>query len=393
MPTAIEQITDMATRLAPQGHPLLDRRAWLLLAAASASAAVAPPARAATAASAGWRLLTAWDADGQSWAGTWTPGQTPRGIALPNRAHEVLSVPGSANGQALAVARRPGEYLVRFDTRRNQVLQWHDMEPDRLLSGHAIFTPDGRALYTAEFDADSGAGLVVERDPKTLRRRREFTSGGIGPHALLLEPGGSLLVANGGLLTLPETGRRKLNRDRMDASLARLDLVAGEVRQIWRVDDPFLSLRHLARSPEGTVAVALQAEHAQPQARAQAPLLALLDAGEKALRCIALPAGPGLSGYAGDVAWLPTGGPLAAADTVGGSFVVSATQAGHLAWWSPRGVWQGQRALPEAGALATRDGAWLACGAAGQVQGTMASRDFKAGARNGVRWDNHARFL
>lgn len=376
-----------------QEHPLLDRRAWLLMATASASAALVPDALAATAPQTGWRLLTAWDANGQSWAGTWAPGQAPRGIVLPNRAHEVLSVPGTAGGQALAVARRPGEYLVRFDTRRNKVLQWHDMEPDRLLSGHAIYTPDGRALYTAEFDADSGAGLVVERDPLTLRRRREFKSGGIGPHAMLLEPSGSLLVANGGLLTLPETGRRKLNRDSMEASLARVDLSAGEVRQIWRVDDAYLSLRHLARAPDGTVAVAMQAEHADARQRMQAPLLALLGPDERALRCIDLAGDSGLHGYAGDVAWLPEPGPEAAAGASGGSFVVSATQAGQLAWWSAQGDWQGQRALPDAGALATRGGEWLACGASGQVRGTVSKKDFKSGAPADVRWDNHARFV
>lgn len=373
----------------------LNRRHWLLGAAAlavssgGAGASQRPEPR----------LLTAWDADGQSWAGLWTPGRPPRGIALPNRAHEVLAMPGTAGtaGQALAVARRPGEFLVRFDARKARVLQWHDMEPDRLLSGHAVFSPDGQALYTAEFDAETGAGVIAERDPKTLRRRRAFASGGIGPHMLMFEPQGSLLVANGGLLTLPETGRRKLNRDSMDASLARLDPATGRLIDVWRVDDPYLSLRHLALAPDGTVAVAMQAEHADPEARRLAPLLALLEPAATGLRCVALPGQPGLGGYAGDVAYLPSPGPLAgqtAADgTPGGSFIVSATHSGQLAWWSVQGKWQGQLALPDAGALARQGRDWLACGGSGQVQGTLAQHPFKASARAGVRWDNHAALL
>jgi hypothetical protein len=363
------------------------RRKWLL---GTAALAASQAAWSSTLHGPEFRLLTAWDADDQSWAGVWTPGQAPRGIALPNRAHEVLASPVA--GQALAVARRPGEFLVRFDTRTARVLQWHDMEPDRLLSGHAVYSPDGQALYTAEFDAETGAGIVAERDPKTLRRRREFESGGIGPHALMIEPQGTMLVANGGLLTLPETGRRKLNRDSMDASLARLDPATGRLIGVWRVDDPYLSLRHLARAPDGTVAVAMQAEHASAQERATAPLLALLEPAATQLRCIALPASVRLQGYGGDVAYLPSCGPLLPEGAQGSSFVVSATQAGQLAWWSVQGGWQGQKTLPDAGALAAQGREWLACGGAGRVEGVLRRHPYQTSVASGLRWDNHARF-
>ncbi|MDB5850338.1 MAG: hypothetical protein JWP29_4090, partial [Rhodoferax sp.] len=215
----------------------LPRRNWLRAAAVTALAAQLP-AFAATPPQVA--LLTAWVAGGQAMAGVWRPGRpgsTPRGVALPNRAHEVLALPGNTGreGQALAVGRRPGEYLLRFDARRAQPLQWHDMELDRFLCGHAAFSADGQTLYTPEFDAESGAGLIVERDPMSLRKRREYASGGLGPHAMLVEPGGTLLVANGGLLLLPETGRRKLNREHMDSNLARLDANTGRVLDTWRV--------------------------------------------------------------------------------------------------------------------------------------------------------------
>lgn len=392
----------------PQGLPLLSRRDWLARAAAMALTGTAtgmagPGAWAAADGRqqpASWTLLTAWDADGQSWAGLWQPGRAPRGVALPQRAHEVLAVPG-APGQALAVARRPGEFLLRFDARRARPLQWHEMEPDRLLSGHAAYSPDARKLYTAEYDAETGAGWIVERDPRSLRPRREFASGGIGPHMVVFEPSGTMLVANGGLLTLPETGRRKLNRDSMDASLARIDPATGRQLGLWRVDDPYLSLRHLAMAPDGTVAVAMQAEHAQAADRRRAPLLALLDAGSQQLRTIALPDGVALEGYGGDVAWLPEPGPSSVAPApsptpapaASGSFVVSATRAGQLAWWSPQGRWQGQRALPDAGALATASNGWLACGGGSAVLGELGHRSFAHAAPGEVRWDNHARFF
>jgi uncharacterized protein len=389
----------MATEAARRG---LRRRDWLAGAAACA-ATIALPARFAFAASASAsssangvfstsRLLTAWDAADQYWAGVWSPGQSPKGIALPARAHEILALPArltaaAAPHQALAVARRPGEYLVRFDSQRANVLAWHDMEDDRFLGGHAVFSAFGDALFTTETDGATGAGLVAERDPLTLKKRREFASGGIGPHALMLEPGGTLLVANGGVLNLPETGRRKLNLDRMDPSLARIDPASGRILAQWRLDDPFLSLRHLARAPDGTIAIALQAEHADAKARQAAPLLALLTA--EGLRTIALAPGLQLGGYAGDVAWLP---PALAATGSAGQFLVSATPAGQLASWSAKGDALGRRTLAEAGALAVNANRWLAGGAHGLLMGADRERPLKFEVAV-TRWDNHAQLL
>lgn len=353
----------------------LQRRHWLLGTAAALLASQLP---AHAASHVNTALLTAWVVGDQAMAGLWQPGQAARGVALPNRAHEVLSIPGHA-GQALAVARRPGEFLLRFDTRRAQALQWHEMELDRFLCGHAAFSADGQTLYTPEFDAESGAGLIVERDPLSLSKRREYASGGLGPHAMMVEPEGTLLVANGGLLILPETGRRKLNRAHMDSNLARLDGQTGRVLDTWRVDDPFLSLRHIARAPNGAIAIATQAEHADDAARRAAPLIALLE--PQGLRTIAAPVGMLLEGYAGDIAHLP-----------GRGFMVSATRADQLAWWSEEGTWLGRQDLPKASAIAVAGVQWLASGGAGSVAGTLGGTPLAARAP-GLRWDNHAELL
>ncbi len=80
-------------------------------------------AQAATARDPAPRVLTAWMRGEQSWAGVWTPGaKTLRGIALPARAHQLLVLPASGRRplQALVLARRPGEYLLRMEPLRNQ---------------------------------------------------------------------------------------------------------------------------------------------------------------------------------------------------------------------------------------------------------------------------------
>lgn len=329
------------------------------------------------------RVLTAWMRGEQSWAGVWTPGQTPRGIALPARAHQLLLLPGTQGTplQALVLARRPGEYLLRMDPLRGKALQWHTMEDDRYLGGHAALAANGKTFFTTETDGDTGQGLVAERDLRTLEKLREFPSGGIGPHALLREPTGTLIVANGGILNLPETGRRKLNIGRMDSNLTRLDVHSGQVLAQYRVVDPYLSLRHLAFAPDGTLGIALQAEHPHLPDRQAAPALALLQADR--LRTVDWtpdPAPCAWDGYAGDVCCAE------------GRFWVSAPHAGWLASWSVAGDDLQTQALAGAGALAASGERWMVGGdTAALLYRSRTSQPQRYGVS--MPWDNHATLL
>lgn len=371
--------TEHPSRRTLLGHTL----AWTAL-ALGADPVLAGTATPASPARDALRVITAWNAGEQSWAGLWTPGHKTRGVALPARAHQVITLPASAGRssvQTLVLARRPGEYLLRMDPLRARALQWHRMEEDRYLGGHAVLAADGRRFFTTETDATNGQGLIVERDLLSLEARREFPSGGIGPHALLLLPDGDLLVANGGILNLPETGRRKLNIGSMAPNLTRLDAATGSIRAQYRLEDSFLSLRHLALAPGGTVAVALQAEHPHPQARALAPALALLEA--ETLRATPWDASrgapPGWDGYAADVCFAEN------------RFWVSAPRAGCLACWSVDGDPLGSAALPGAGALAAGAGQWIAAGddTALLYRASAPPRRYSLP----TAWDNHAELL
>jgi uncharacterized protein len=329
------------------------------------------------------RVLTAWNVGDQSWAGVWEPGQTPRGVALPARAHHLLPLPPSAQlpgAQALVMARRPGEFLLRMDTRQHRALQWHRMEIDRYLGGHAALAPDGQRFFTTETDAEDGSGLVVERDLRSLQALREFPSGGIGPHALLVEADGTLLVANGGILNLPESGRRKLNLDHMDPNLSRIDPRSGKLLAQYRLLDPMLSLRHLAVAPDGSVGIALQAEHPNKAHRRSAPALALLQG--DTLRPVDWDSPAHIpaqwDGYAGDIGF---------AD---GHFQVSAPRAGWLVAWTTQGQKAIARPLEGVGPLAAKNGEWVAGGAHAALQ--FSSGQGRTYALAGG-WDNHAALL
>ena len=331
----------------------LSRREWLLAATALAFSPswAAAPARAT-------QLVSAWQTANEHRIGVlavegarWS---VQRSLAVPTRAHGLLVEP---DGSVLATARRPGDWLLRWHPVRGQT-QWHWIEDDRRFNGHAIASPDGQTLWTTETDLDTAQGRLVTRDRKSLEKRTEWPTHGMDPHELLVlparvgdVPAGSLIVANGGIPTLPETGRSKRQLDRMDASLVALNPRDGTLLGQWRLDDPYLSIRHLAWDPHSqTVGIALQAEHPDLDAKRRAPVLAVWNG--QGLQ--AAQAQPAMQGYGGDICALPNGG-----------FVVSCPRADALALFGADARWLQNVAHREAYALASDAGHWWASGTDG----------------------------
>lgn len=296
---------------------------------AGASALVLPQAQACPAAP---LLAAAWSLGGQQQLGVLRVqagrAEIAAAVDLPTRAHGLLA---ESNGTLLAVARRPGDWLLRWRA-DGRVLARHWIEPQRCFNGHLLLSRDGRRLFSSETDLDSGQGLIGVRDAASLEKLAEWPTQGLDAHQLLLDGDDHLLVANGGLAMPLESGRLKLRRAEMDASLVRLDGRSGAPLGQWRLADARLSPRHLAWG--GAVAggrrvlgIALQAEHDDAAARAAAPVLALFR-GERLTAC-PQPAGVSLAGYGGDIAF------------DGMRWAVSCPRIGTLAWWQADGRWLG----------------------------------------------------
>ncbi len=365
--------------MATESTPVLSRRQWLL---ATAAMGLAPGWAAATPAPARpTRLLAAWQASNEQRIGVislegsrWS---VQRELAVPTRAHGLMVETG---GSVLATARRPGDWLLRWHPASGQT-QWHWIEDDdRRFNGHAATSPDGQTIWTTETDLDTAQGRLAARDAKTLQKHTEWATHGMDPHEFLVLPSavgpipaGSLLVANGGIPTLPETGRSKRALDRMDASLVALSPRDGALLGQWRLDDPFLSIRHLAwDATSNTVGIALQAEHPDADTKRRAPVLAVWN-GQQRLQ--AAQEQPTVQGYGGDICALP-----------GGGFVVSCPRADALALFDASARWSRNQPHREAYALAADEGHWWASGAEG-VWCAPESTEARSVVR--LQFDNH----
>jgi uncharacterized protein len=179
---------------------------------------------------------------------------------LPSRGHDATARPASA--EVVVFARRPGNWFIIVDAAGGRVISTVLSAKDRHFYGHGVFTPDGRLLYATENDTVSGNGVLGIYDASNgYRRIGEIFSRGIGPHDIAFLPDGrTLVVANGGLRTLPETGREVLNKDDMKPNVALIDWTHDQTLATFELEPQLraLSIRHMAIARDRTVAFGCQ---------------------------------------------------------------------------------------------------------------------------------------
>ncbi|MGH1577010.1 DUF1513 domain-containing protein [Planktotalea sp.] len=179
-------------------------------------------------------------------------------IPLPARAHAASAHP--KRPEAVAFARRPGTFAVVIDCRSGRPVSSLETPKGRHFYGHGAFSANGDFLFTTENDYEMGRGRIGVWDASAgYKRIVEIESGGIGPHDIKrLANSDTLVVANGGIDTHPESGRSKLNIPTMRPNLAYIENgnVVEDVRLAPELNKN--SIRHLAVSDTGAVAFAMQ---------------------------------------------------------------------------------------------------------------------------------------
>ena len=179
-------------------------------------------------------------------------------MPLPARGHAAAAHPTRA--EAVAFARRPGTFAIVIDCITGAQKAMLNAPTGRHFYGHGAFSSDGSLLYTTENDYEAGQGRIGVWDAKhRYQRIDEWESGGIGPHDIKRLPNtDTLVVANGGIDTHPDTGRTKLNIATMAPNLAYIE--NNSLIEIATLP-PYMhknSIRHLAVGPDGQVAFGMQ---------------------------------------------------------------------------------------------------------------------------------------
>ena len=232
----------------------IDRRTFLY-GLGGAAAVAAWPARATIAPAASYIGCRLKGESSGSAAAFDLRGRELFALDLPTRGHDITLRPGSR--EAAIFARRPGTWFVVIDRETGAVARQQAADGNRHYFGHGVYSADGKRLYATENDIDTGHGVIGIYDAtSSYARLGEFSSHGIGPHDIALLPDArTLVIANGGLMTLPGSGREVLNPGTMRSTI---DLVSGEQGELlarFELDPSYrdLSLRHLALTPRGDI--------------------------------------------------------------------------------------------------------------------------------------------
>ncbi|MEM1237158.1 MAG: DUF1513 domain-containing protein [Pseudomonadota bacterium] len=232
---------------------------------------------------------------------------------LPSRGHAAAAHPSRA--VAVAFARRPGTFALVLDCATGALLKTLESPEGRHFYGHGVFSADGTTLFTTEQDYDTATGLVGIWDAD-FRRVGEIRSGGIGPHEIRRLPGtDTLVVANGGIETHPDSGRVKLNIPTMEPNLSYLSPDGALLDQYRPPREARLnSIRHIDVARDSTVAFGNQW---QGTANIQ-PLIGLHRMGEDARYPASGCYEDRAQGYIGSVAISPDGREVTATAPRGG---------------------------------------------------------------------------
>ena len=300
---------------------ILDRRAFLAGAGAAWSSLLLP------------RRAEALAKDDTLFAAAFMGENESYGFALLNAAGDIISkqtLPdrghsfAASNGKAVIFARRPGIFAVAFDPKKQTEPLLFSSPEGSHFYGHGLFSPNGKLLYATENAYETGAGMIGIYDVASgFKRVGAFPSGGIDPHdVVLMGDGKTLCVANGGILTHPDSGRQKLNLETMKSCISFIDVTSGTLLESHELPASLqrLSLRHMAEDASGGIWIGGQYEGDD---LTRPPLIARVGLGQNlVLPEFAPEITNAFSNYIGSVAASADGTRIAFTSPVGGTMLV-----------------------------------------------------------------------
>jgi hypothetical protein len=304
-----------------------------------------------------------------------------RAVELPGRGHDITLKP---DGSAwVAFARRPGKFGVAVPIGERPPI-WFAAKPDRHFFGHGVFSADGRLLYATENDYANARGMIGVRDATDgYRQIGELDARGMEPHDIaLLGDGRTMVIANGGIRTHPDSGATELNLPDMQPSLVYVDVETGDLieEQKLAADLHQLSIRHFAVAAGDIVVFGCQFRGPEEETppligfhrRGNAPVIVPAPAATQS----------SLRNYIGSVT----------VDASGGIVAASAPKGGLVTYWDVASRrYLGDTALSDGCGLAPthRSASFLLTSGEGWLATAEPARG-TARQLSGFHWDNHA---
>jgi len=236
---------------------MVTRRIFLRGAAAMSCSAVLPP-NASPASAETPVLFGAARIGGQDGGVTWCAGAA-KPFSLPARGHGLARL--ATRGKIIITGRRPGLFAALVDTTDpagpSKVVQ---SAPGCRFSGHSAVEPAGDHFVTSEFEAETVRGVLVLRRADDGSECGRFDPEGTEPHDMLFTAN-RLVAALGGLIKDGGVAGPAFNPDGIRSSVVEIDAQSGKIvaRHVLAAELASLSLRHLARAPDGqSVVVGMQ---------------------------------------------------------------------------------------------------------------------------------------
>ncbi len=297
-------------------------------------------------------------------------------LPLPARGHAAAAHP--TRPEAVAFARRPGTFAVVIDCVTGAQKAMLNAVEGRHFYGHGAFSLDGSLLFTTENDYELGQGRIGVWDVAAgYKRIDEWASGGVGPHDIKRLPNtDTLVIANGGIDTHPDTGRTKLNIPTMAPNLTYIE--KGTIVDFAELPATLHknSIRHLALGPDGQVAFGMQWQGDGPVDT----LAGIHQIGTPA-RLLSAPADDvrDMDGYVGSIAFTADGETVAITSPRGGLLQLYDAQTGHMTQ---------SIAMPDVCGVATHQGTLTVSSGTGALRQLQGHEQSLAQQTN-VQWDNH----
>ena len=176
-------------------------------------------------------------------------------FAVPHEVHLATLFPYQKS--LLVCSRVAGACLLKYALDGTLLAKLEPLK-NQHFEGHGIFSADEQHVYTTSSDYKNAQGRVLKLNAHDLSLVSDHSSGGLGPHELVWQSEQHIAIANTGVSTHPDSGRKILNPDSIHSNVSLFNTQTQAFEQVWPIPLNGLSARHLDRMSDGRLVIGCQ---------------------------------------------------------------------------------------------------------------------------------------